>query len=155
MAAGRPTDYNQEIAARICGLLAQGQSLRTVCKPDDMPSTSTIFLWIQKHKEFSEQYARAKEESADALSDEILDISDNSSNDWMESNDPDNTGYKLNGEAIQRARLRVDTRKWLASKLKPKKYGERVVNEHTGGDKPIELNSTMTPSEAYLAMIGK
>lgn len=145
MSAGRPTDYSIELAAKICGELAEGKSLRSVCRANDMPALSTIFLWIQKHKEFSEQYAKAKEESADALTDEILDIADNSTNDWMETNDPENPGFRLNGEAIQRARLRVDTRKWLASKLKPKKYGERITNEHTGaGGGAIQTATTIT-----------
>lgn len=130
--AGRPTDYNHELAARICEQLASGMSLRTVCKADDMPNAATVFLWIQRHKEFCEQYARAKEEAADALAEEILDIADEGSNDWMENNDPDNPGYKANGEHIQRSRLRVDTRKWYASKLKPKKYGDKVQTEHSG-----------------------
>lgn len=126
MPAGRPSDYTPELAVKICEQLAVGNSLRTVCKADDMPSVATIFVWIQKHPEFKEQYARAKEESADALAEEILDIADEGSNDWMEANDPDNPGWKANGEHIQRSRLRVDTRKWYASKLKPKKYGEKL-----------------------------
>lgn len=132
MPAGRPSDYTLELAARICEQLASGMSLRTVCKADDMPNASTVFLWIQRHKEFREQYDRAKEESADALAEEMLDIADEGSNDWMENNDPDNPGYRANGEHIQRSRLRVDTRKWYASKLKPKKYGEKLDVEHGG-----------------------
>lgn len=97
-----------------------------------MPAMSTVFLWLRTHSEFSEQYAKAKAEAADALVEEILDISDDGSNDWMASNDPENAGYRTNGEAIQRSRLRVDTRKWIASKLKPKKYGDRVTQEVTG-----------------------
>jgi hypothetical protein len=97
-----------------------------------MPDMSTVFLWIQRHTEFSHQYARAKEEAADALAEEILDIADDGANDWIETNDPDNPGYKANGEHIQRSRLRVDTRKWYASKLKPKKYGEKIDVDHSG-----------------------
>jgi hypothetical protein len=130
MSAGRPTDYTLELAARICARLSEGESLRSVCKSDDMPATSTIFLWIQRHKEFSEQYARAKEESADALAEEILDIADDGSNDWMKrfsKDDPEGAAsWMLNGEHVQRSRLRVDTRKWIASKLKPKKYGDKI-----------------------------
>jgi hypothetical protein len=132
MPAGRPSLYSQELAARICEQLASGKSLRTVCKADGMPDMSTVFLWIQRHTEFSHQYARAKEEAADALAEEILDIADDGANDWIETNDPDNPGYKANGEHIQRSRLRVDTRKWYASKLKPKKYGEKIDVDHSG-----------------------
>lgn len=88
-----------------------------------MPSVQTVFSWMRKHPEFLEQYARAKEESADALADEILDIADDSTNDTVETED----GVRVNHENIQRARLRVDTRKWIASKLKPKKYGDKLA----------------------------
>lgn len=97
-----------------------------------MPAAANVFLWIQRHPEFREQYATAKAEAADAFAEEMLDIADEASNDWMKSNDPENPGYKLNGEHINRSRLRVDTRKWIASKLKPKKYGDRQEIEHTG-----------------------
>jgi hypothetical protein len=132
MPAGRPTDYNEEIAAEICSQLADGLSLRTICLSDEMPNKSTVFLWLRKHPEFNDQYAKAKEESTDALFEEIIDIADDGSNDWMRKNNPDNEGYITNGEALQRSRLRVDTRKWALSKLKPKKYGDRVHTEHSG-----------------------
>lgn len=132
---GRPSKYTQDLADSICEQLATGDSMRTVCKPDDMPAMSTVFRWLREHKEFQEQYARAKEEAADALVEEIQDIADDGSNDWMEHHDKDgNTGWKLNGEHVQRSRLRVDTRKWVASKLKPKKYGDRV-DVTSGGEK--------------------
>lgn len=103
-----------------------GESLRTVCAPDDMPAVSTVFVWFQKHPEFTEQYTRAKQESADAMAEEILDISDNGSNDWMERNFGNERTWITNGEALQRSRLRVDTRKWLMAKMKPKVYGEKL-----------------------------
>lgn len=91
-----------------------------------MPSKTAVFEWLRIYPEFADQYAKAKVESADALVEDIQDIADDGSNDWMADNDPDNPGYKLNGEHIQRSRLRVDVRKWAASKLKPKKYGEKL-----------------------------
>lgn len=129
---GRPSRYSQDLADNICAELATGKSMRTVCRADDMPAMSTVFKWLRERPDFSEQYARAKAEAADALVEEILDIADDGSNDWMEVHDRDGnaTGYKLNGEHVQRSRLRVDTRKWIASKLKPKKYGERIGMDH-------------------------
>lgn len=129
---GRPSDYTPELAATICGELASGKSMRTVCLAEDMPAMSTVFLWLRKHPEFSEQYAQAKAEAADALVEEMLDISDDGTNDWMEVHDKDGEciGYKVNGEHVQRSRLRVDTRKWIASKLKPKKYGDKLDMNH-------------------------
>jgi hypothetical protein len=136
---GRPSGYTQEIADRICARLVDGLSLRTICKADDMPSCQTVYTWLRSRPEFLDQYARAKEDAADAFAEEMLDIADEGTNDWMAANDPENLGYKLNGEHINRSRLRVDTRKWIASKLKPKKYGEKVQTELTGKDGgPIE-----------------
>lgn len=131
---GRPSIYSQELADNICAQLAEGISMRTVCKADDMPDKSTVFKWLRTIPEFKDQYTRAKDESADALIEDSLDIADNGTNDWMSRNDPENAGFVLNGEHIQRSRLRVETRKWLASKLKPKKYGEKVDLRHSNPD---------------------
>lgn len=128
----RPSEFSQETADMICSGLAEGKSLRTVCKAAGMPSTQTVFCWIRSIPEFHDQYARAKDESADMHAEDMLDIADDGSNDWMASNDPDNPGFKLNGEHINRSRLRVDTRKWIAAKLKPKKYGDKSTTELTG-----------------------
>lgn len=87
---------------------------------------STVFKWLRDHKEFSEQYARAKEAQAEAFADELISLADDSSNDI--------TGelQMPNGVAVQRSRLMVDTRKWVMSKLLAKKYGDKL--QHTGGD---------------------
>lgn len=129
---GRPSIYSEELAARLCSELASGKSLRAVCKADDMPAVTTVFLWLQSKSDFLKQYEKAKAESADFLVEEMLDIADDGRNDWMETfdNEGNSAGWKLNGEHVQRSRLRVDVRKWAASKLKPKKYGEKVDVEH-------------------------
>jgi hypothetical protein len=130
----RPTDYTPELADAICARLADGESLRTVCLSDEMPDKSTVFRWLRTNQAFCDQYTRAKEESADALTDEMLDISDDGTNDWMErkGGEGESTGWQVNGEHIQRSRLRIETRKWIASKLKPKKYGDKVDLTHAG-----------------------
>lgn len=134
--AGQPTTFTQEIADRICEDIACGKSLRTICLPDHMPCVATIFNWFRTQPKFLEQYARAKEAQADALTEEMLDIADDGSNDWMEKHDKEGSsiGWIVNGEHVQRSRLRLDTRKWIASKLKPKKYGDKVTQELTGAD---------------------
>lgn len=136
MSAGRPTDYSEEVAAEICARIAEGQSLRTVCRDEEMPGTSTVFRWLGKHEAFRDQYVRAREAAADAMSEDIMDIADDGTNDWMETHDKegDAVGWKINGEHIQRSRLRVDTRKWLMSKFAPKKYGDKQQLEHTGAN---------------------
>lgn len=131
---GRPSTYSPEIAAEICAQMATGISLRTICKAENLPALSTIFMWLSKHPVFAEQYALARETRADAIFEEILDISDDGSNDWMEQNSEGNAGWKANGEHIQRSRLRVDARKWMAARMAPKKYGDKSALEVTGKD---------------------
>lgn len=138
METGRPSDYTVDLADIICSRLANGESMRSISLDDEMPSRQTMFRWIREKEGFRDQYTRAKEESADAYAEEIADIADNGTNDWMETADPDNPGYRLNGEHVQRSKLRIDSRKWLASKLKPKKYGEKLS---VGGDSenPLQM----------------
>jgi hypothetical protein len=133
---GRPSDYSPELSDKICAAIASGLSLRTICKEESMPCVATIFNWIRRFPEFLEQYEKAKAEQADALAEEMLDIADDGTNDWMEAHDKDGNaiGWKVNGEHVQRSRLRLDTRKWLASKLKAKKYGDKLTQELTGAD---------------------
>lgn len=126
MKAGRPTIYSEELANKICSEIADGRSLRSICFEKDMPCKSSVFSWIATNKDFKERYERACMERAEWLAEDLLEIADDGKNDWMENNDPDNPGYRANGEHINRSRLRVDTRKWIASKMYPKKYGDKV-----------------------------
>ena len=88
-----------------------------------------------KHSEFSEQYARAREQQQEFYAEEILDIADDGQNDYMERlNKNGEIEMVVNHENIQRSRLRVDTRKWIMSKLAPKKYGDKVQQEISGKD---------------------
>jgi hypothetical protein len=144
---GRPPIYTVELAEKICFELAQGKSLRTVCKMDGIPDGSTIFSWFRLHEEFSKQYARAKQEAADAMAEDILDISDDNSED-EETRINSKTGEKyqvVNQDNIQRARLRVDTRKWLMAKMKPKKYSERLELEDLPQHAIIFVNEVPAP----------
>lgn len=134
---GRPTKYTQKLADEICEGITLGYSVRTVCKPEHMPSIKTFYEWLRTHDEFLKQYARATEERTEAMSEDILDISDDGSNDYMETAD----GKLIyNGDAIQRARLRVDTRKWLMAKMKPKKYGDKLdIDQKNSGEVTIKI----------------
>lgn len=131
---GRPCEFTQDIADRICAELAAGRSLRSVCAQDDMPCSTTVFRWLRTVDSFAQQYARAKEESADALAEEMLAIADDGENDTYVD---DKGKVCVDNDVIQRSKLRVDTRKWLASKLKPKKYGDRLA---LAGDEKQPLN---------------
>ena len=133
MPGGRPSEFTQEIADIICRRIAAGESLRRICEGEDLPHASTVHRWLQTNEEFREQYAQARQDQADTLFDQVLDIADDARNDWMERHGRDDKGYQENGEHISRSRLRIDARKWMAGKLRPKKYGEKV--DHVlGGD---------------------
>lgn len=104
--------------------------------------------WAREIPEFTQQYAKAREALLEHWAEEIVEIADDGSNDWVQSHDEDNPGYRVNGEHINRSRLRVDTRKWLLSKLAAKKYGDRVAAELSGPNGgPIETVD-LTPAEA-------
>lgn len=126
--------YSQDIVKKVCERLAQGKSLRTICKEEDMPDLSTIFDWLAIKPEFAEQYARAKEAGAEAWADEIMDIADNGTNDWMEAKKKEGTVVLLDREHVERSKLRIESRKWLLSKLKAKKYGEKLDMTTNGKD---------------------
>ncbi|ELF7891071.1 DNA packaging protein [Salmonella enterica] len=128
---GRPSDYTEELAEIICLRLAEGESLRSVCRDDGMPSKQAVLRWLARNESFRAQYVRAKEEGAEAIAEELFDIADDGTNDWMDKLDKDGEaiGYQLNGEHVQRSKLRIDTRKWYLSKIMPKKYGDRIQYE--------------------------
>ena len=130
---GRPSEFSQETADIICERIADGESLRAICSEDEMPNKATIFRWLAANESFSDQYARARETQADSLFDEILTIADTP----MEGTKTKTTasGTEITtGDMIEHRRLQVDARKWMAGKLRPKKYGEKITQELTGAD---------------------
>lgn len=139
---GRPSTYSKAKAQKICAGIAAGSSLRSVLRNDPkLPSLSTVFGWFGdgKHQEFLEQYARACEERTEAFAEDILDISDDGTNDWMEINRGGTTSWVVNGEAIGRSKLRVETRLSLMAKMKPLKYGNKVDITSNGEGLPAPL----------------
>lgn len=132
MPGGRPPIYTDELALKVCSEIAStSKSLRTICKDLDV-CVATVLSWLRDKPEFLAQYARAKEEQADFLIEEMIDIADDGSNDLMTITKGDVTYEQENKEVTNRSKLRVETRKWIASKLKPKKYGDKVQTEHSG-----------------------
>ncbi len=139
---GRPSRHTPELAAKLCERLAEGESLRAVCADKAMPAISTVMGWLfdGNHEEFSEQYARAREAQAEIRADEIVDIADDASGDFTADKDGK---LVANSEHIQRSRLRVDARKWIAAKLLPKRYGDKL--QHTGdGGGPIRVRPDLS-----------
>ena len=122
---GRPSSFSAKLGEVICARLADGRSLRSICADGDMPSATTVFRWLadEKYSAFREQYTRAREAQADAIFDEILDIADDVANDTRKGPNGEDL---CDHEWISRSRLRVDARKWMAGKLAPKKYGDKL-----------------------------
>ncbi len=134
---GRPTDYNETIAALICERVATSTIglNKLCCAYDDLPSKFTVNLWRYKYPEFSTRYAQAKLMQADLLAEECLDIADDDSCDTKINFDGEEIA---NNEFIARSRLRIDTRKWLAAKLLPKQYGAIADDKKTVSDTIVE-----------------
>ncbi|WP_406549336.1 ubiquitin carboxyl-hydrolase [Cronobacter malonaticus] len=131
---GRPSDYLPEVAADICSLLADGESLRKVCERPGMPNKATVFRWLAQHEEFRDQYAKATETRADAIFEEMFDIADT---------------VVEEAAAVGKARLRIDTRKWALARMNPKKYGDKVSQEidHKSSD------GSMTPQPTTIQLV--
>lgn len=130
---GRPSRYSDDIAVAICTEIAAGLPLRDVAKMPDMPPERTLYAWLVAHEPFQQMYARAREQRVERWSDEIIELADEP----VAPND---------NAAVQRARLRVDTRKWLMSKLAPRKYGDKI--EHV-----VRSGAPETLSDEELARI--
>lgn len=112
----RPSSFTQEVADFICEQISEGKSLRSICNEEDMPSVTTVMRWLKSGVEFREQYARSKDDSADAHAERIHQLAEEA----IENPDKANA-----------YRVAIDAFKWTASKLKPKKYGDKLA---LGGD---------------------
>ena len=130
---GRPSIYSQDLTDRICIRLSLGESVRSICKDPAMPSQALIYQWLYRHPNFLEQYTRAREEQAETHADQIVDIADETPA-LLEVRDKDGNlvDIKLDSAYIAWQKQRIDSRKWNASKQRPKKYGDRVT--HSGDD---------------------
>jgi hypothetical protein len=134
--AGRPTKYTAALGAEICRRIADGESLRAVCRDENMPDDRTVRAWaLEPDHPISPQYARARELQFDRWAEEVVEISDDGSNDWMERELESGRIIEVpDHEHISRSKLRVDTRKWLLSKLLPKRFGDKLeVGGKDGG----------------------
>lgn len=131
---GRPTTYTPQVATIICERIADGESLRRICRDEDMPGRTTVWQWLDAHPEFAAQYARAREMQAEGFFEEIIEIADDGRRDYQET---DEGAFLVDHDHIQRAKLRVDARKWVAARMAPKRYGEparNIAKPDDGGD---------------------
>ena len=125
---GRPSDYLVEVADDICSLLASGESLNSICKRKGFPSRNTVYRWLREYKDFRDNYARATDDRAESIFEEMLEIAD---------------GAEAETASIAKARLQIDARKWILGKMNPKKYSDKQQVEHTGPNGG-DINVTIT-----------
>lgn len=138
MPAGRPSKYSPELGKQICTEMVSGRSLRSICRSEEWaPCLSTVCNWLAGNKQFLEQYAQARESQAELLADEIIEIADDGTNDYVEVQKKNGAVVLCDNEHINRSRLRVDARKWAASKLLPKKYGDKVAVTDPDGNQAV------------------
>ena len=135
--------WTDEIEGEIFTRIGKGESLRDICEDDWLPSQTTIYRRLAADDEFRKRYTHAREVQADTIFDEILQIADDARNDWLERNGEDSAGWTTNGEHIQRSKLRIEARKWMAGKLRPKVYGEKLDIDHSSSD------GSMTPITGF------
>ncbi len=124
-----PRELTQAIADRLCEQIVAGKSLRRICKAKSMPSNTTVLGWLRDHPEFARQYALAREEQADGYADELIDLAS-----------------KANADNAHAVRVRADIIKWVCSKLKPRKYGDRLELQ---GDLNVNAGPGAMPDKPF------
>ena len=129
--------FDQDTADRVCARLADGESLRSAAKAEGS-SARTILNWVESNAVFSTQYTHARTRGYMLLADEIIEISDDSDGDIIDTEH----GPKVDAERVARSKLRVDSRKWMLSKMLPKVFGDKIEHDHKGG-----INLTLSSTE--------
>ena len=120
---GRPSRYSEKLAAEICARIAAGESLRSICEPDEMPAQSTVTGWaIDNVNGFYDQYMRVQQMRCMRYADEVIEIADDGRNDTYIDEDDNEV---VRHDHIKRSAIRIDTRKFLMVKFLPKIFGEK------------------------------
>ena len=130
--------YSPEIAQTICDYIAEGLSLPKICKKPGMPARFTIRRWLDDHPEFAVLHDKAREDAAESFANEIVDLAD--------AKPPLDQWGRIDSAFVQRQRLRVDARKWVASKLKARVYGDRLDVAHSGSVTVTRISFTEQPA---------
>lgn len=152
----RPSLYSKKLADLITHRIAAGETLLQISRDENMPSRATMHWWLldDDKRYFLDKYKEAKLSHAQKMFEELVDIADDGTNDYMEKQTQSGTVVVLNAEHVARSRLRVDTRKWYLSKVLPKIYGERV-DLNLGGqkDNPLKIDVTKLSDEELASAI--
>lgn len=154
---GRPPEpVPQDIADEVVAWIESGKPLAEYCRQEGKPPRRTIHNWRDKDPEFAARFARAREVGFDEIADECLAVADDGSNDWMErtGKDGESLGWSVNGEAVQRSRLRVDTRLKLLARWCPQRYGDKLAIGGSASLDPIKVETPgpPVPSDTELAV---
>ncbi len=153
----KPKPYDEAVAQVICERIIEGQSLREICRDPDMPGKDTVYKWLAVTPKFSDAYARAREHQCDAWADDIREIADDATNDYMERIAKNGEiEHVPNPETVQRSKLRIDTLKWLMSKYSPRRFGDKIDVNMTGEVKVSTLSDADLEArlQARLAALG-
>lgn len=145
---GRPTTYTPEIAATICDRISRGESLKAICNTQGIPDQVVVYGWLGRQPEFAQMYARAREEQADTLADEIAALADEEPRMVVD----DKGVARIDSAWVQWQKNRVDARKWVAAKLKPRKYGERV-QVAGDADSPLKVEAEVQADKLLQAIL--
>ena len=116
---GRPSIFTNELAAEICASIERGHSLRRACQADSMPSARTVHRWLHENEDFRQQYARSRAIQTEVFIDQIVDLADAVANETEPAK-------------VQAAKLAIDTRKWVAARMLPRRYGDRIDLKQDG-----------------------
>lgn len=134
------TTYTPELAAKVCAAVADGKSIRSVCKQAGMPSKASVFRWLREYPEFVKMYEIATDERADTLVDEIVEIADN---------------CKTDADSIRKAKLRIHARVEQAQRMKPRKYGNQLQLTGEGGGPVVHKAVTAMSDDELIAIAGR
>ena len=134
-ARAKSIEYSDEIAAKICELVAMGGMLKAICAQRGMPDRVTVWRWRQDRPDFDRLYRAACEAKAEAWEDELRQIADDGRNDTQTDEDGNK---KVDHDHIRRSELRVNTLKWLMERHNRTTYGDR---------KTVDLNTNDSLAE--------
>lgn len=151
---GRPSTYTEAIAGAICLRIASGETLRAICRDDDMPHWTTVYEWLEADEAFSLRFARARDIGADAIAQEALDIADTPM-EGVRQEKSENGMKEVREDMLGHRKLQIETRLKLLAKWFPKKYGDKLAVGGASDLPPVQTESTVTlsPLEAYQRML--
>jgi hypothetical protein len=139
---GRPSSYSEAVANEICQRMTTGQGLLRICADDHMPDRATVYRWLEANEGFRDRYVRAREALMDFYAEQILVIAFDESGDIVVDQAPDGRSKTVANHAkVQRDRLKVDSLKWIASRLFPKRYGDKMelLGQDAGSSSTLQI----------------